>query len=349
METLWYALVVFVFTAYVVLDGYDFGVGILSPLLAKNERDRRLLRETIGPFWTGNEVWVIAGSALLFLAFPKAFAAGFSGFYLALMILLWLLMGRGLAFELREHVNHELWRRFWDAIFFLANLLLAFVVGLVVGNLLRGVPLNANGDFFLALWTDLTPGPLPGLLDWFTLLTGLAMAALLMLQGASFLVMKTRGELQARAEKIARAVTGLLALLLPALVVALPSVQPSFGAHYEAAPIGYVWPLAVVVALVVRHLSPVRRRPVVGFAASSLVVAALLIAAAWGTFPNLLLATTDRANSLTILNAATERSGLEAGLWWVPPGLALVMLYQLAIHRFFGGPVTEPAPSSTHH
>ncbi|MBK8378838.1 MAG: cytochrome d ubiquinol oxidase subunit II [Nitrospira sp.] len=113
METIWYALVLFVLTTYVVLDGYDFGVGILSPFVARQESERRLVRETIGPVWTGNEVWVIAGSALLFLAFPKAFASGFSGFYLALMIMLWLLMGRGLPFELREHVNHALWRTFW--------------------------------------------------------------------------------------------------------------------------------------------------------------------------------------------------------------------------------------------
>lgn len=166
METIWYALVLFVLTTYVVLDGYDFGVGILSPFVARQESERRLVRETIGPVWTGNEVWVIAGSALLFLAFPKAFASGFSGFYLALMIMLWLLMGRGLAFELREHVDHALWRTFWDTIFFLANLLLAFVVGLVVGNLLRGVPLNASGYFFLPLWTDFSPGSMPGILDF---------------------------------------------------------------------------------------------------------------------------------------------------------------------------------------
>ena len=339
METIWYALVLFVLTAYVVLDGYDFGVGILSPFVARQESERRLVRETIGPVWTGNEVWVIAGSALLFLAFPKAFASGFSGFYLALMIMLWLLMGRGLAFELREHVDHALWRTFWDTIFFLANLLLAFVVGLVVGNLLRGVPLNASGYFFLPLWSDFSPGPLPGLLDWFTLLTGVMFVVLLALHGASFLAMKTRGELQAKAEALAKPVTVVLVLLLVAVVMALPSVQPAFGAHYAGAPIGYVWPLTAVVLLVVRYVSAGRQRPFVGFVASSLLVGSLLVAAAWGIFPNLLIATTGQANSLTTLNAATDRTGLEAGLWWVPPGLLLVIFYQVYIHRLFAGPV----------
>ena len=349
METIWYALVLFVLTTYVVLDGYDFGVGILSPFVARQESERRLVRETIGPVWTGNEVWVIAGSALLFLAFPKAFASGFSGFYLALMIMLWLLMGRGLAFELREHVDHALWRTFWDTIFFLANLLLAFVVGLVVGNLLRGVPLNASGYFFLPLWTDFSPGSMPGILDWFTLLTGLTLVALLTLQGASFLVMKTRGELQARAEALAKSATVLLVLLLVAVVVTLPSVQPAFGVHYAAAPIGFVWPLTAVVALLVRHVSAVRQRPFVGFVASSVSVASLLVAAAWGIFPNLLIATTGQANSLTSLNAATDRTGLEAGLWWVPPGLALVILYQVQIHRLFARPAKPESPAMARH
>lgn len=349
METIWYGLVLFVLTTYVVLDGYDFGVGILSPFVARKESERRLVRETIGPVWTGNEVWVIAGSAILFMAFPKAFAAGFSGFYLALMIMLWLLMGRGLAFELREHVDHALWRTFWDRIFFLANLLLAFVVGLVVGNLLRGVPLDASGYFFLPLWTDFSPGPLPGLFDWFTLLTGLTLVVLLTLHGASFLVMHTRGEVQARAEALAKSATVGLVLLLVAVVMALPSVQPAFGAHYAASPIGFVWPLAAVVALLIRQLNAGRQRPFVAFAASSLLVASLLVAAAWGVFPNLLIATTGQANSLTSLNAATDRTGLEAGLWWVPPGLALVILYQVFIHRLFAGPAKPEPPEIARH
>lgn len=151
-----------------------------------------MVRATIGPVWTGNEVWLIGGSALLFLAFPKAYAAGFSGFYLALMILLWLLIGRGLAFELRGHVEHQLWRAGWDAIFSVSGLLLALLLGLLVGNVSRGVPLNAEGYFFLPLWTDSRPGVHPGMLDWFTLLSGLTMVLLLGLHGATYLAMKTR-------------------------------------------------------------------------------------------------------------------------------------------------------------
>jgi len=187
------------------------------------------------------------------------------------------------------------------------------------------------------------------MLDWFTLLTGLTLVALLTLQGASFLVMKTRGEVQARAEALAKSATVLLVLLLVAVVVALPSVQPAFGAHYVAAPIGYGWPLAAVVALLIRHVSAVRQRPFLGFVASSVSVASLLVAAAWGIFPNLLIATTGQANSLTSLNAATDRTGLEAGLWWVLPGLALVILYQVHIHRLFARPAKPGSSPTTQH
>ena len=132
-------------------------------------------------------------------------------------------------------------------------------------------------------------------------------------------------------------------------MVALPSVQPAFGVHYAAAPIGFVWPLTAVVALLVRHVSAVRQRPFVGFVASSVSVASLLVAAAWGIFPNLLIATTGQANSLTSLNAATDRTGLEAGLWWVPPGLALVILYQVQIHRLFARPAKPGSSPAAHH
>ena len=124
METFWFGAVTLMLAVYVVLDGYDFGVGMVSPLVARTDEDRRLVLAAIGPVWNGNEVWLIAAGAVLFLAFPKAYAAGFSGFYLALIIVLWLLMGRGLAIELRGHLDHPLWRQFWDVVFAVTSALL---------------------------------------------------------------------------------------------------------------------------------------------------------------------------------------------------------------------------------
>ncbi len=144
METFWFVAVVLMFTMYIVLDGFDLGTGMIYPFVARTEAERRLTLQAIGPVWNGNEVWLIAGGGLLFFAFPKAFASGFSGFYLALILVLWLLMLRGLALELRSHIDHPLWRPIWDVTFTISSLLLAIVFGTAIGNLTRGVPLNSS-------------------------------------------------------------------------------------------------------------------------------------------------------------------------------------------------------------
>ena len=191
METFWYSAVTLMLAVYVVLDGYDFGVGMVYPFVARTEEERRMALAAIGPVWSGNEVWLIAAGAVLFLAFPRAYAAGFSGFYLALIIVLWLLMGRGLAIELRAHVDHLLWRQFWDVIFTASSALLAVVFGIALGNLIRGVPLKCRGLFLCGALDGLSPRPDPGILDWFTLLLAITSAVLLTGHGANYLAMKT--------------------------------------------------------------------------------------------------------------------------------------------------------------
>ena len=349
METLWYIALTFALTVYILLDGYDLGVAMLFPFVATGEAERRMVRATIGPVWTGNEVWLIAASALLFLSFPKAYAAGFSGFYLGLMILLWLLMGRGLAFELRGHIEHPLWRRFWDTIFFWTGLSLAFLLGLFAGNVIRGVPLDADGYFFLPLWTDFRPGMSPGILDWFTVLTGLTMVALLALHGASYLAMKTVGPLQVRSRALARCAMFPAVLLLSAVFAALPFVRTTFSVNFEIHPIGYLWVMIGLTALVSLVVSHSRQKQVAAFASSSLLVATFLVVISWGTYPNLLIATTDPAHSVTIDNASAGKDGLQAALWWLPLGLAVVVLYQILIHRMFAEPVTPNSQPLSGH
>ena len=158
-------------------------------------------------------MWLIAAGGLLFFAFPKAYAAGFSGFYLALIIVLWLLIARGLALELRSHLAHVLWRQFWDAAFAGASTLLAVVLGAAFGNLIRGMPFNQDGYFFMALWADFMTGPDPGILDWFTILTGVTSAAILAFHGANYLAMKTDGQLRGQARRAAW-LTGLVVAVL---------------------------------------------------------------------------------------------------------------------------------------
>ena len=172
MEVLWFCLVAITITGYVVLDGYDIGSGILHLFIGKNDAERRAILQSIGPLWDGNEVWLLAGGGTLYFAFPKLYASSFAGFYLPLMIVLWLLILRGLSIELRGHVDSPTWRPFWDAVFGGSSILLAIFFGAALGNVVRGVPLDKRGDFFLPLWTNFQLGHEVGILDWYTILVG---------------------------------------------------------------------------------------------------------------------------------------------------------------------------------
>src|SRR5512146_3513302 len=173
METLWYIIVALMLATYVVLDGFDLGAGIIYLIVGRTPAERKAVLHTIGPVWDGNEVWLLAAGGTLYFAFPLLYASSFSGFYLPLMMVLWLLMLRGIAIEFRSHVESAIWKPFWDAIFCGASALLALFFGAALGNVIRGVPLDASGYFFEPLWTDFRLGKETGILDWYTVLVGL--------------------------------------------------------------------------------------------------------------------------------------------------------------------------------
>jgi cytochrome d oxidase, subunit II (cydB) len=172
METLWFCLLALLLAGYVLLDGYDLGVGALHLALARSERERRQSLAAIAPFWDANEVWLITAGGTLFFSFPRLYASSFSGFYLPLMIVLWLLIVRGISIEFRNHLTSPTWAPAWDAGFAFSSALLIVFFGVALGNLLRGVPLDASGEFFIPLWTDFRLGGSIGILDWYTSLTG---------------------------------------------------------------------------------------------------------------------------------------------------------------------------------
>src|SRR5215475_1191798 len=172
METVWFVIVTAMLGIYTVLDGFDFGAGILHRLVARTDEERPTVLAAIEPYWDGNEVWLIAAGALLFLAFPRTYAAAFSGFYLALIIVLWLLILRGIAIAFRSAQDNPLWREFWDTTFSLASALLAIVLGASLGNVVRGVPVGETGFFAIPLFTNFLTGEQPGILDWYTILLG---------------------------------------------------------------------------------------------------------------------------------------------------------------------------------
>ncbi len=348
METFWFVILVFMLAMYVVLDGFDFGVGILYLLVAKTDVERRTALLTIGPIWNGNEVWLIASGGMLFFAFPRAYAAGFSGFYLALFMVLWLFMLRGLALELRMHFRHSLWTTLWDVGFAASSGMLALVFGAALGNLIRGVPLNAEGYFFTTLWTDFAPGPEPGILDWFTLLIAVTTVSLLALHGALYLVLKTSGEVARRAGKIAGVVRWLVAVFLLCSATAIGFVQPVITRSLLAHPLGWFFPVLALGGFGLSVIAARRGAEGAAFAGSSTMILGLLAAVAWGLFPNLLIASNDSVHSLTIHNAAASPQGLSIGLSWFSIGILLVATYSIVVHRFFWGKVHPPSAAGEH-
>jgi len=191
MVELWFAIVSVMLTLYVVLDGFDLGAGALHLLVARDDAERRQVLAAIGPFWDGNEVWLLATGGALFVAFPHVLAAGLSGFYFAIFLVLWCLILRGIAIEFRGHLADPLWRAFWDATLALASVLLAVFFGAALGNLLRGLPIDANGWFGLALFTHFGVRPPVGILDVYTVLVGMFALGTLMLHGATWLACRT--------------------------------------------------------------------------------------------------------------------------------------------------------------
>src|SRR5438309_10042560 len=203
MGTLWFCLVALMIAIYVLLDGFDLGAGAIHLFVAKTDEERRQVLASIRPVWDGNEVWLIAAGGTLYFAFPALYASGFSGFYLPLMIVLWLLILRGASIEFRNHIKSAVWDPLWDFLFCASSLLLAVFFGAALGNVVRGVPLDASGYFFEPLWTDFRLGDDTGILDWYTILVGVLAALALIMHGGLWVQMKTSGEVSRRAGRVA--------------------------------------------------------------------------------------------------------------------------------------------------
>src|ERR1700686_2410117 len=249
MEPVWFVLVAVMIIAYVVLDGFDLGAGVLHLLIARTEEERRTVIRTIGPVWDGNEVWLIAGGGTLFYAFPLLYASSFSGFYLPLNIVLWLLVCRAVGIEFRTHLDHSVWRDFFDAAFSVASILLIVLFGAAFGNVLRGVPLGPDHYFFVPLWTDFRPGPQPGVLDWYTVLSAVVCLVAVSMHGALYVILKTEGSLNMRLRAIVQGLWPVLVILTIASLVATLVVRPQVLDNYLAQPAGWVIPGAVIAGL----------------------------------------------------------------------------------------------------
>ncbi len=348
MGTLWFWIVAVMLVAYVVLDGFDLGVGIVYLFVAKSETERQQALRAIGPVWDGNEVWLLAAGGTLFFAFPLLYASSFSGFYLPLMIVLWLLILRGISVELRGHSHEPLWRTFFDGVFAFSSAMLAIFFGAALANVVRGVPLGADNYFFLPLWTDWLTGPKPGILDWYTVTGGVLALLALGLHGALYLALKTEDGLERRARACARrlwpAVLVVTLISLPATVIARPNSLDNYRTH----PIAFLVPVLVVASLVASFIFVRHRSTLPGFLASCVYLAAMLVGAAAGLFPVLLPSIGGAGPDLTITNCLAGPHTLRVGIVWWTFGIMLAIMYFCITYWLFRGKVAKHAEGYGH-
>ncbi|HLJ26671.1 MAG TPA: cytochrome d ubiquinol oxidase subunit II [Candidatus Angelobacter sp.] len=348
MLFVWFWLVAIMITAYVVLDGFDLGAGVLHLLIAKTDQERRTVIRTIGPVWDGNEVWLLAGGGTLYFAFPLLYASGFSGFYLPLMIVLWLLILRGIGIELRMHLESTVWRGFFDGCFAISSLLLTVFYGAALGNVIRGVPLQKDHYFFLSLWTDWQPGAQPGVLDWYTVIAALVATVALTIHGAHYVAVKTEGELSQRAHRLASALWPALVVITLLSLWATLAIRPELLHNYKLFPVLFVVPVAVAASLACMFLFQRRRLEKAAFLSSSAYLIFMLVGAAVAVYPNLLTSTTDPALNITVYNAATGPYSLSGGLIWWGFGMALALGYFVFVYRIFKGKVATQSNTGSY-
>jgi cytochrome d ubiquinol oxidase subunit II len=330
LNTVWFALVGVLFTGYVILDGFDLGVGVLHLFAARTDEDRRIFLNAIGPVWDGNEVWLVTGGGALFAAFPAVYATVFSGFYLAFMALLCALIFRAVAIEFRSKHPSPRWRCFWDRSFALGSLFSALLIGVAMGNIAWGVPLDAQGEF---------AGSFRGLLHPYALLMGVTTVALFAMHGAIYLVLKTEGALQARVRTwinpLIIAFILCYAILTPATLLYVPHVTEAF--RREPWFFALVIPVVLAIANIPREVN--RGREFAAFLSSCAAMAGLMAIFGVGMYPNLVFSAPHPGHSLTAFNAASSQKTLGVMLTIALIGVPVVIAYSASIYYIFRGKV----------
>jgi cytochrome bd ubiquinol oxidase subunit II len=333
----WFGVISFMLIFYIVLDGRNFGAGMLFWQVAKTPLERRQIVAAIGPLWSWHEVWLVGFGGTLIAVFPRLMAAAFSGYYLALMLILWGLILRGISLEVAGHINDRLWQGFWDALFLFSNFLLAILFGAAAGNLGRGVPLDAGGSFSMAFFTDFEPYGQVGLLDWYTVSVAIFVAVLLAAHGATYLYLKTEGPVHDRSSRWAK---GLWVAMVPLfLIISLESwkIRPALFQNSIHRPICWLGCLVIMISslLLISGLASGRERR--AFAGSNGLIFGILGTGAAALFPVMLYSTLAPGNSLTAYAVASHRNALIfASVWW-PIGFILAMIYFIFISRRYRG------------
>ena len=325
----WFVALAFMLAGYAVLDGFDLGLGTIHLLLGRDRTERARLIDSIGPVWNGNEVWLLAAGGSMVVAFPTLYAASFSGFYLPLMLVLWLLLLRGLGIEFRHQIHHPMWEDAWDVVFCGASALLALLFGVALGNVLHGVPFDADGTF---------QGSFSVLLNPFSLLGGLMSVVTLALHGACWAALRTDGALQERARWFAAALWAVAAFALLGMIAASFIVRPDFTRNFTTYRSLWIWPAITVGAFAANRLAMARRNDRAAFLASAAYIAGILASTAAGLYPMLLPARDGSAfPGLDIYNAAAPAGSMRVALVIYLIGLSIVAVYLYNTVRIWKG------------
>jgi cytochrome d ubiquinol oxidase subunit II len=338
MGTLWFCLVALMIALYVLLDGFDLGAGAIHLLVAKTDEERRQVLGSIGPVWDGNEVWLVAAGGTLYFALPALYASAFSGFYLPLMIVLWLLILRGTSIELRNHIHSAVWEPIWDFLFFASSLLLCLFFGAALGNVVRGVPLDTSGYFFEPLWTNFQLGAETGILDWYTIVVGILALVALMVHGALWVALKTVGTVRERSLRLARLNWWTVVALTLVVTFATFRIQPAIAAHFRRSPWGVAFPLLAIAGLAGVRWFIARDEEVKSFLSSSCYLGGMLLSVVFGLFP-MVLPARNPIYSLTVQNSQAGSYGLKVGVVWWILGMILATGYFAYVYRSFAGKV----------
>ena len=335
LNTIWFALVGFLFTGYAVLDGFDLGVGALH-LFTKTDEERRLFLNAIGPVWDGNEVWLVTGGGALFAAFPRAYATVFSGFYMAFMLFLFGLIFRAVAIEFRSKQPMRWWRKTWDISFSISSILSSFVVGVALGNIIWGIPIDSQGEFAGSFW---------GLFHPYTILVGITTVALFMMHGAIYVVLKTEGELH---DKVRGWVNNTIILFIICYVtttmVTLIFV-PQMIHYFRQEPVLFIIPFLNMLAIANIPREIIHGRDFLAFLSSCAAMIALMTIFGIGMYPNIVYSNPLPEHSLTIYSAASSAKTHQIMLIIAIIGVPLVIAYTISIYWIFRGKVKMDAMS----
>ncbi|AMM21096.1 cytochrome C oxidase assembly protein [Frondihabitans sp. PAMC 28766] len=332
LPDVWFLLIALFFTGYFVLDGFDFGVGMSLPFLGRDDTDRRVLINTIGPVWDLNETWVIVAGGALFAAFPEWYATIFSGFYLPMVFILLALILRGVSFEYRHQRPDHQWKRNFDIMIFVGSVVPAFLWGVVFANIVRGLALDHNFDYI---------GTFSGLFNAYSIVGGLATLMLFFTHGVIFVTLKTDGEIRVRARRLAVR-SGLVTV-----IVAGAFLIATFVAHGNS--LSLFLSIGAVAALVISSVANLRGREGVAFAFMAVTIA-FTVATLFGTlFPNTLVATNDPANTMTIANSSSGHYTLAVMSWIALIFVPLILAYQGFTYYMFRRRVTRALVSAAAH